>query len=115
MGTARRGGGPSNLRIVSGGIRSLTAISAAVGSRPITCRKFRHVRKILLKAAMVATEKCLPSSFPDFCRKYDPIWSDQQDLGLTAGRAFTRWLYVTCGIAVLRSLQVANEHHQFDM
>ena len=51
------GGAPSNLRIVSGGIRSLRAISSAVGSRPITCRKFRQVRKILLKAAMVATDK----------------------------------------------------------
>jgi hypothetical protein len=57
MVTARRGGGASNLRMVSGGIGSLTAVSSAVGSRPITCRKFRHVRKILLKAAMVATDK----------------------------------------------------------
>src|SRR5215468_10353317 len=71
MGTVRRGGGPSNLRIVSGGIPSLTAISSAVGSRPITCRKFRYVRKILLKAAMVATEKLLAISVPRSCPKYD--------------------------------------------
>jgi hypothetical protein len=37
------------LRIVSAGRRSRLAISSAVGSRPITCRKFRQVRKILLK------------------------------------------------------------------
>jgi hypothetical protein len=50
--------------MVSGGIRTLAAISSAVGSRPITCRKFRQVRKILLKAAMVATDKWLSIIVP---------------------------------------------------
>ena len=60
----RVGGGPSNLRIVSGGIRSLPAISSAVGSRPITCRKFRQVRRILFKASMVATDKWTSITIP---------------------------------------------------
>jgi hypothetical protein len=51
------GGAPSNLRIVSGGIPSLPAISSGVGSRPITCRRFRQVRRILFKTSMVATDK----------------------------------------------------------
>jgi len=50
-------GAPSNLRIVSRGIPSLPAISSGVGSRPITCRMFRQVRRILFKASMVATDK----------------------------------------------------------
>jgi hypothetical protein len=62
------GGVPINLRIVSGGIRSLPAISSAVGSRPIACRMFRQVRSILFKASMVATDKwtciTIPRSLP---------------------------------------------------
>jgi hypothetical protein len=50
------GSAPSNWRIVSGGKRSLKAISSAVGSRPVACHKFRQVRKTLLKAAMLATD-----------------------------------------------------------
>jgi hypothetical protein len=71
------GGTPSNLPIVSGGIRSLTAISSGVGSRPITWRKFRQVRTILFKASMVATDK-LPAIIisPSLC-KYDPTRRDQ--------------------------------------
>jgi hypothetical protein len=54
------------LRIVSAGIRTLAAISWGVGTRAITCRKFRQVRKILLKAAMVATDKWSSIIVPRF-------------------------------------------------
>jgi hypothetical protein len=50
-------GGPSALRIASGGIRSLLATSSGVGSRPIACRRCRQVRTILFKASMVSTDK----------------------------------------------------------
>jgi hypothetical protein len=81
------GGAPSNLRIVSGVIPSLLAISSAVGSRPITCRMFRQVRTILFKASMVETDKwpsiMIPLSLPQ-------IWPDprnQQASALAVGCA----------------------------
>jgi hypothetical protein len=61
------------------------SISSAVGSRPIACRKLRQVRKILLKAAMVATDKWPSIIVPRLCRKYDLTWIEQQDSGLFAG------------------------------
>ena len=82
---ASGGDASSNLRIVSGGIRSLPAISSAVGSRPITCRRFRQVRTILLKAAMVATEKLPAIIIPRSCPKYDLTRHDEQAPGLSAG------------------------------
>jgi hypothetical protein len=66
-------GGPSALRIVSGGIRSLPATSSGVGSPPIACRRCRQVRTILFKASMVSTDKLR-------CIFYPPpiahIWRD---------------------------------------
>jgi hypothetical protein len=71
--------------MVSRGIRSLPAISSGVGSRPITCRMFRQVRRILFKVSMVATDKWPAISFPHSRRKYDLTRTDQQGLGTSAG------------------------------
>jgi hypothetical protein len=84
------GGAPSNLRIVSGGIPTLPAISSGVGSRPITCRMFRQVRTILFKASMVATDKWPSIIIPHPCRKCGLTRRDQQASGLSAGCAVHR-------------------------
>jgi hypothetical protein len=83
---------------------------------------FRQVRNILLKAAMVATEKWTSIIVPRFLEPYDQTWSDQQGSGLIAGRAIHKMVAVPlsarvpCDAAGAPFLpQVANECDCFDM
>jgi hypothetical protein len=91
------GGAPSNLRIVSGGIPTLPAISSGVGSRPITCRMFRQVRTILFKASMVAIGKwpsiIIPPSLPQ-------IWPDPPRSASVGALRRLRRSQDTCGSGI---------------
>jgi hypothetical protein len=68
------------------------AISSGVGSRPITCRRFRQVRTILFNVSRVATEKLPAIIMPHPCRKYDLTRVDRQAWGNSHRALFTGYL-----------------------